>query len=118
LKYLILIATMTKKIIFIVLYAAFMVSCHNHKANIVPIADSTDVSARVVDQGDPAADGCGWHIIGDDGTDYIPKNLGAAFKQDGLRVIISFTIDGKLPCGFTPVPNEFPAITLTSIKKK
>lgn len=102
---------MIKKTNLIILCVVILYSCKKNSSN-----QALNVSAKIVDQGNPAADGCGWHIVTDSGIDYMPKNLDSAFHVDSLPVIISFIPEGKDACGLLPA--EFPAIRLTTIKKR
>lgn len=107
---------MKNKIVLIILFSALIVSCR--KDRITSSAETKEVSARVVYKGDPAVDGCGWQIISDTGTPFMPENLDAAFKTVNLEIIISFTTVGEFDCSYTHSGNGIPTIHLTGIRKK
>ena len=76
------------------------------------------VGAIVKDQGPIAADGCGWHIITDDGIDYIPDKLDPPFLEDGLPVMVTFSSTDSGQCGFTNKQYTHPLMVIKKIERK
>lgn len=80
-------------------------------------AGKRNVSAQIVDERDPALDGCGW-IVHAGSKRYMPVNLPDDFKIDELLVTISFTEVGTLHnCGFGPEPQPITKIYLLEIEE-
>ncbi|MEL6672098.1 MAG: hypothetical protein AAFR61_07890 [Bacteroidota bacterium] len=53
-------------------------------------------SAKVLNEGDPARDGCGWIIL-DEATDtrYSPVNLDSTYMINNLEVALLFSLTGN-----------------------
>lgn len=66
--------------------------------------------------GPVAGDGCDWCIVTDGNERFHADNLTAAFKQDQLRVQITYTLTSdKFYCGLAA--SAMPVIHLRTIKK-
>ena len=64
-------------------------------------------NATIINEGDVAADGCGWlvKINRPDSSIYSPINLATAYKVNNLQVNITYQIlTDKLACGGLPEP--------------
>ncbi|WP_428330930.1 hypothetical protein [Mucilaginibacter sp.] len=67
------------------------------------------IEATVLNQGSPAADGCGW-VIKINSTDsvYSPINLPVNYQTDNLKVLISYkSLNTKFQCGLLPTAGYY-----------
>jgi hypothetical protein len=57
-------------------------------------------NALIINEGDPAADGCGWVVRVNGDSTYSPVNLATAYKVDSLKVHITYQkLSQKFLCG-------------------
>lgn len=93
----------------------FTLSCSEETEN-----DSTMVSAKIIFEGDPATDGCGWLTSVED-TLYKPINLPEEFKIDNYPVLINYQKLSSKTCNWWSLPNDsisgITEISITNIKK-
>jgi hypothetical protein len=63
-------------------------------------------NATMVNEVDPAADGCGWVVRIDGDSTYSPVNLATAYKVDSLKVHVTYQkLSAKYSCGDFVGPN-------------
>jgi hypothetical protein len=63
------------------------------------------VNALIVNEADPAADGCGWLIKTAADTVYHATNLSAKYEIDSLKIHINYhKLAGKYSCGEVSLP--------------
>jgi hypothetical protein len=61
------------------------------------------VNAIVINEGDPAADGCGWLIKTATDTIFHPTNLSTKYQVDSLKIHINYhKLADKFECGGIP----------------
>jgi hypothetical protein len=77
-------------------------------------------NATIINEGDPAADGCGWLVkINETDSTYNAPNLADQYKVNGLKVQVAYEkLSERFYCGMIPVPQN-PGITeikINSIK--
>ena len=76
-----------RKLVIILLFATVSVAISCKKdANTFKKVNATVIFAG----GDPAANGCGYLIQLDNGTNYYPVNLADAYKKYQLKVIVDY----------------------------
>ena len=62
-----------------------MIACKKDSSNV-------NTSIATIYYSDPSVDGCGWSVITNNQT-YDPDNLTPAFKQNNLKVVVSYSTD-------------------------
>lgn len=85
-------------------------------------SNKLSANATIVYEGNPNADGCGWLVqkTRPDSIIYYAPNLDAAYKIDGLKVYITYSLlTDKYVCGGFPQPlnGGITEIQITTIKK-
>ncbi|MBL7833642.1 MAG: hypothetical protein JNK18_06790 [Cyclobacteriaceae bacterium] len=76
---------------------------------------SQAVKAIVLDEGEPAADGCGWTLM-IDSTRYKPTNLSDEFKMTDLKVKVTYEeLETIYRCGIAALP--MPELKILTIEK-
>lgn len=69
----------------------------------------------VINLGDPAADGCGWVVVGETET-FFPQDLPKRFQEDSLRVRFRYrVVKDSSTCAWMTVMHK--TIALTDIKR-
>lgn len=61
----------------------FAFSCKKEKSNDL-------ISVTVIFHGNVEVDGCGWWLKLEDGTEYYPENLTDKFKENNLKLLVSY----------------------------
>ena len=88
------------RILIFFLFALFVMSCDNQSPIDEVPPEHEDVSARIVFDGSPAVDGCGW-LIQIDQEFQAPVNLDSAFMIESLEVVLSYsTLESTWNCGW------------------
>jgi len=104
-----------KLLLLVPFLSIFTLSCDEKENNY-----STMISAKIIYEGDPATDGCGWLTSIED-TLYKPINLPEEFKVDNYRVLISYEKLTSKTCNWWALPNDsisgITEINITNIKK-
>jgi hypothetical protein len=84
-----------------------------------PIIFSED--ATILDEGDPAADGCGWLIKTSSDSTYNASALDNQYKINNLKIHIAYhKLKPRYYCGFQAIPQNggITEIQLDSIRTK
>lgn len=105
-------------ILFFILWLTVSVACVK-QPNPVPETQITsqNIVGTIVYTGPIAADGCGYLIRTADNQEFKPMNLSNEFQQDGLAVLVNYTISSEpFACGLLPA--EFTQINIVSIEKR
>lgn len=110
-----------RKIYIVLLVLAGMAGCVTEDSSVAGEkagkASQTDhsVKAIIMDEGDPAADGCGWTVM-IDSTRYKPTNLSDEFKVTDLKVKVTYEeLETIYRCGLAALP--MPELKILTIEK-
>ncbi len=99
-----------KRFFILVFFVTVLFACNKQKE------ETFCTEATVLFMGDPAADGLGWVLFADStrGLYYVPSNLPASFKKNGLVVnVCMYKTEEKVSCFCAAPPNKY---FITSIK--
>lgn len=107
---------MKTKHLLIALILSMITLCCSQEKNV----DGIMISAKIVYEGDPATDGCGWLASIKD-TLYKPVNLPEEFKVDNYPILISYEKLTSKACNWWGLPNDsisgITEINIINIKK-